>query len=67
MLVPCSSRGERFELWCPLGVKREEFWAAVDELLNLCRMFSWEINPVECGEINEEKKVLAGDFIHSQG
>lgn len=67
MLVPHSSCGERFELRCPFSVKREEFWVAADELLNLCRMFSWEINPVEFGEINEEKELLAGDFINFQG
>lgn len=48
-------------------MKREEFWIAADELLNLCRMFRWEIDPVECGKINEEKDLLTGDFIHSQG
>lgn len=67
MLFPPSSCGERFELWCPFGVKRQEFWVATDELLNLCRILSWEINLVEFGEINAEKELLAGDFIHFQG
>lgn len=38
------------------------FWASEDVLLNPCKMFTWEINPVEFGEINEEEELLAGDF-----
>lgn len=65
MLVPCSSRGESWELLCPVSVKTGRCVGASRCASKPLRGV-WGINPGQFGGRNKEQERLAEDVCHFQ-